>query len=80
VIDGWRYFGYAPPGDDRCRLARNHTEYARCCVAKASRANPQPMFPILPACCASDASKGLRGRIWWGAGSMPPPPGQPSSG
>src|SRR5690606_12721583 len=74
VIDGWRYFGYAPPeGETMADVARSHTEVFLQVIdgARFAEPNPRPMFPnphpgplgIEP------QSPGLRDRIWWGAGS-----------
>ena len=67
VIDGWRYFGYAPPeGETDVDMARHHTEV----FLERSRPNPQPMFPNPPGLLRLEPySEGLRERIWWGAGS-----------
>ena len=73
VIDGWRYFGYAPPeGMTDADMARNHTEVLLEVLRGEgfARPNPQPMFPIPPGLLRVEPySKGLRDRIWWGAGS-----------
>ena len=48
VIDGWRYFGYAPPeGMTDADMARNHTEVLLEVLRGEgfARPNPQPMFP-----------------------------------
>jgi alkanesulfonate monooxygenase SsuD/methylene tetrahydromethanopterin reductase-like flavin-dependent oxidoreductase (luciferase family) len=73
VIDGWRYFGYAPPeGMTDAEMARNHTEVLFEVLRGEgfARPNPQPMFPNPPGLLRVEPySKGLRDRIWWGAGS-----------
>jgi alkanesulfonate monooxygenase SsuD/methylene tetrahydromethanopterin reductase-like flavin-dependent oxidoreductase (luciferase family) len=73
VIDGWRYFGYAPPeGMTDADMARNHTEVLLEVLRGEgfARPNPQPMFPNPPGLLRVEPySKGLRDRIWWGAGS-----------
>jgi alkanesulfonate monooxygenase SsuD/methylene tetrahydromethanopterin reductase-like flavin-dependent oxidoreductase (luciferase family) len=73
VIDGWRYFGYAPPeGMTDADVARNHTEVLLEVLRGEgfARPNPQPMFPNPPGLLRVEPySKGLRDRIWWGAGS-----------
>ena len=74
VIDGWRYFGYAPPeGDDRCRHgAAPHRGPARGAARRGLRAGRTRgrCFRTRPACCASSRIReGLRERIWWGAGT-----------
>ena len=74
VIDGWRYFGYQPrEGEtdaDMARAARRGAS-SRCCAARASRSPiPRPMFPNPPGLLRLEPhSRGLRERIWWGAGS-----------
>ena len=57
VIDGWRYFGYAPrDGETDADMARRHAEVflERARRARGSR-NPTRgrCFPIRPGCCAS---------------------------
>ena len=73
VIDGWRYFGYAPvDGDSDAEMARKHTEVAsRFSRATGSREpNPRPMFANPPGLLRIEPhSAGLRERIWWGSGS-----------
>jgi alkanesulfonate monooxygenase SsuD/methylene tetrahydromethanopterin reductase-like flavin-dependent oxidoreductase (luciferase family) len=73
VIDGWRYFGYAPPERmTDADMARNHTEVLLEVLRGEgfARPNPQPMFPNPPGLLRVEPySKGLRDRIWWGAGS-----------
>src|ERR1700719_5175895 len=73
VIDGWRYFGYAPPeGMTDADMARHHTEVLLEVLRGEgfARPNPQPMFPNPPGLLRVEPySKGLRDRIWWGAGS-----------
>ena len=72
VIDGWRYFGYAPAeGETDADMARRHAEvflevHRR---ARASRSRtPGPCSPTRPGCCASSRTPtGLRDRIWWGS-------------
>ncbi len=74
VIDGSRYFGYAPrEGSTDADMARQTTEVFLQAIdgARFAQPNPRPMFPnphpgplgIEP------QSPGLRDRIWWGAGS-----------
>lgn len=72
VIDGWRYFGYAPADGER----RGHgpPPYRSVPGSAARRGfaepNPQPMFPNPPGLLRPEPfSAGLRDRIWWGAGS-----------
>ena len=73
VIDGWRYFGYAPPeGMTDADMARNHTEVLLEVLRGEgfARPNPRPMFPNPPGLLRLEPySQGLRERIWWGAGS-----------
>jgi alkanesulfonate monooxygenase SsuD/methylene tetrahydromethanopterin reductase-like flavin-dependent oxidoreductase (luciferase family) len=73
VIDGWRYFGYAPPeGMTDADMARHHTEVLLEVLRGEgfARPNPQPMFPNPPGLLRVEPySKGLRDRIWWGAAS-----------
>ncbi|MBM9509346.1 LLM class flavin-dependent oxidoreductase [Actinacidiphila acididurans] len=73
VIDGWRYFGYAPAdGETGADMARRHTE-AFLEVIKGrgfAQPNPRPMFPNPPGLLRVEPySEGLRDRIWWGSGS-----------
>ncbi|MGC1356269.1 MAG: LLM class flavin-dependent oxidoreductase [Xanthobacteraceae bacterium] len=71
VIDGWRYFGYAPPeGMSDAEMARHHTEVFLEVLRGNGFAqpNPQPMFPNPPGLLRLEPySEGLRDRIWWGA-------------
>jgi alkanesulfonate monooxygenase SsuD/methylene tetrahydromethanopterin reductase-like flavin-dependent oxidoreductase (luciferase family) len=73
VIDGWRYFGYAPPeGMTDADMARRHTEVLLevLCGEGFARPNPRPMFPNPPGLLRVEPySQGLRDRIWWGAAS-----------
>src|ERR1700739_1228344 len=73
VIDGWRYFGYAPPeGKSDADMARHHTEVLLEVLRGNGFAqpNPQPMFPNPPGLLRVEPySEGLRDRIWWGAGT-----------
>jgi alkanesulfonate monooxygenase SsuD/methylene tetrahydromethanopterin reductase-like flavin-dependent oxidoreductase (luciferase family) len=73
VIDGWRYFGYAPAeGEDDADMARRHTEvFLRIIEGDGfAQPNPQPMFPNPPGLLRVEPySEGLRERIWWGSGS-----------
>ncbi|WP_104105162.1 LLM class flavin-dependent oxidoreductase [Nocardioides sp. 616] len=72
VIDGYKYFGYTPEGDDHATMARRHTEVLLE-VLKGdgfAQPNPRPMFPNPPGLLGIEPhSPGLRERIWWGAGS-----------
>jgi alkanesulfonate monooxygenase SsuD/methylene tetrahydromethanopterin reductase-like flavin-dependent oxidoreductase (luciferase family) len=73
VIDGWRYFGYAPEeGETEADMARRHTEaFLDVLTGRGfARPNPRPMFPNPPGLLRPEPySEGLRDRIWWGAGS-----------
>jgi alkanesulfonate monooxygenase SsuD/methylene tetrahydromethanopterin reductase-like flavin-dependent oxidoreductase (luciferase family) len=73
VIDGWRYFGYAPPeGETDVDMARHHTEvFLEVLRGQGfAKPNPNPMFPNPPGLLRLEPySEGLRERIWWGAGS-----------
>jgi alkanesulfonate monooxygenase SsuD/methylene tetrahydromethanopterin reductase-like flavin-dependent oxidoreductase (luciferase family) len=73
VIDGWRHFGYAPPeGTTDADMARRHTEVLLDVLRGEGFAqpNPHPMFPNPPGLLRLEPyAKGLRDRIWWGAGS-----------
>jgi alkanesulfonate monooxygenase SsuD/methylene tetrahydromethanopterin reductase-like flavin-dependent oxidoreductase (luciferase family) len=71
VIDGWRYFGYAPPeGMTDADMGRRHAEVLLEVLKGEGFAqpNPRPMFPNPPGLLRVEPySKGLRERIWWGA-------------
>jgi alkanesulfonate monooxygenase SsuD/methylene tetrahydromethanopterin reductase-like flavin-dependent oxidoreductase (luciferase family) len=73
VIDGWRYFGYAPVhGDSDAEMARKHAEVALEVLEGKGFAqpNPRPMFANPPGPLRIEPhSAGLRERIWWGSGS-----------
>jgi alkanesulfonate monooxygenase SsuD/methylene tetrahydromethanopterin reductase-like flavin-dependent oxidoreductase (luciferase family) len=73
VIDGFRYFGYVPPeGVTDADMARRHTEvFLELLLGKRfAKPNPRPMFPNPPGLLRLEPySKGLRERIWWGAGT-----------
>jgi len=73
VIDGWRHFGYAPPeGMTDADMARRHAEvFLEVLRGEGfARPNPSPMFPNPPGLLRLEPySKGLRERIWWGAGT-----------
>jgi len=73
VIDGWRYFGYAPQeGETDADMARRHAEVFLE-VLKGhgfAQPNPRPMFPNPPGLLRVEPhSEGLRERIWWGSSS-----------
>jgi alkanesulfonate monooxygenase SsuD/methylene tetrahydromethanopterin reductase-like flavin-dependent oxidoreductase (luciferase family) len=71
VIDGWRYFGYAPSADQTdADMARRHAEvFLEVLSGKGfAQPNPHPMFPNPPGLLRLEPySEGLRERIWWGA-------------
>jgi alkanesulfonate monooxygenase SsuD/methylene tetrahydromethanopterin reductase-like flavin-dependent oxidoreductase (luciferase family) len=71
VIDGWRYFGFAPPeGKSDADMARHHAEVFLELLKGQGFAepNPRPMFPNPPGLLRLEPhSQGLRERIWWGA-------------
>ena len=71
VIEGYRYFGYAPPdGQSDADMARRHTEvFLDVLQGKGfAQPNPQPMFPNPPGLLRLEPhADGLRERIWWGA-------------
>jgi alkanesulfonate monooxygenase SsuD/methylene tetrahydromethanopterin reductase-like flavin-dependent oxidoreductase (luciferase family) len=71
VIDGWRYFGYAPAKvETDADMARRHTEVFLELLKGLGFAqpNPRPMFPNPPGLLRVEPhSEGLRERIWWGA-------------
>ncbi len=73
VIDGFRYFGYAPPdGMTDADMARRHTEvFLELLLGNGfAKPNPTPMFPNPPGLLRLEPySAGLRERIWWGAGT-----------
>jgi alkanesulfonate monooxygenase SsuD/methylene tetrahydromethanopterin reductase-like flavin-dependent oxidoreductase (luciferase family) len=73
VIDGYRYFGYAPPeGQSDADMARDHTRVFLDVLSGEGFAqpNPRPMFPNPPGLLRVEPhSPGLRDRIWWGAGN-----------
>jgi alkanesulfonate monooxygenase SsuD/methylene tetrahydromethanopterin reductase-like flavin-dependent oxidoreductase (luciferase family) len=73
VIDGWRYFGYAPAdGESDADMARHHAE-AFLEVIRGNgfaKPNPRPMFANPPGLLRVEPySEGLRDRIWWGSAS-----------
>ncbi|NMA97200.1 MAG: LLM class flavin-dependent oxidoreductase [Phyllobacteriaceae bacterium] len=73
VIDGWRYFGFAPQeGQTDQDMARQHAEvFLEVLKGQGfAQPNPQPMFPNPPGMLRLEPhSEGLRNRIWWGAAS-----------
>jgi alkanesulfonate monooxygenase SsuD/methylene tetrahydromethanopterin reductase-like flavin-dependent oxidoreductase (luciferase family) len=73
VIDGFRYFGYAPPeGTSDADMAREHTRvFLEVLKGEGfAQPNPRPMFANPPGLLRVEPhSPGLRDRIWWGAGT-----------
>jgi alkanesulfonate monooxygenase SsuD/methylene tetrahydromethanopterin reductase-like flavin-dependent oxidoreductase (luciferase family) len=73
VVEGYRYFGYAPAeGADHADMARQHTQlFLEVLKGEGfAQPNPRPMFPNPPGLLRLEPhSPGLRDRIWWGAGS-----------
>jgi alkanesulfonate monooxygenase SsuD/methylene tetrahydromethanopterin reductase-like flavin-dependent oxidoreductase (luciferase family) len=73
VIDGFRYFGFAPAeGEDSADMAREHTRVFLEVLKGHGFAepNPRPMFSNPPGLLRVEPhSDGLRERIWWGAGT-----------
>ena len=73
VIDGFRYFGYAPPeGESDADMARRHTEvFLEVLKGEGfAKPNPRPMFPNPSGLLRLEPhAEGLRERIWWGAGT-----------
>ncbi|WP_343504618.1 LLM class flavin-dependent oxidoreductase [Alloyangia pacifica] len=73
VVEGWRYFGYAPEeGETDADLGRRHAQVFLQMLEGHGFAepNPRPMFPNPPGKLRLEPhSEGLRDRIWWGAGS-----------
>jgi alkanesulfonate monooxygenase SsuD/methylene tetrahydromethanopterin reductase-like flavin-dependent oxidoreductase (luciferase family) len=71
VIEGWRYFGYAPAeGESDADMARRHTNvFLDLLKGKGfAQPNPRPMFPNPPGLLRLEPhSEGFRERIWWGA-------------
>ncbi|MBS1524252.1 MAG: LLM class flavin-dependent oxidoreductase [Bacteroidetes bacterium] len=73
VIEGWRYFGYAPAeGESDADMGRRKAlEFLDKLKGKGfAQPNPYPMFPNPPGLLRLEPhSEGLRERIWWGAAS-----------
>ena len=71
VIDGYRYFGYAPAeGQTDADMARTQTEVLLEVLKGNGFAepNPRPMFPNPPGKLRLEPyAPGLRERIWWGS-------------
>ena len=74
VIEGWRYFGFAPQeGQTDADMARQHAQALLEVLGGDGFAqpNPRPMFPNPPGLLRVEPySAGLRDRIWWGAASQ----------
>src|ERR1700690_1121496 len=70
VIDGFRYFGHAPPeGESDADMERRHTEFFLDVLRGEgfAKPNPTPMFPHPSGLLRVEPySEGLRERIWWG--------------
>lgn len=73
VIEGYRYFGYAPAeGETDADMGRRHAEVFLQVLQGQGFAepNPRPMFPNPPGLLRIEPhASGLRERIWWGAAS-----------
>jgi alkanesulfonate monooxygenase SsuD/methylene tetrahydromethanopterin reductase-like flavin-dependent oxidoreductase (luciferase family) len=73
VIEGWRYFGYAPSeGENDADMGRKKAlEFLERLKGEGfADPNPNPMFPNPPGFLRLEPySEGLRERIWWGAAS-----------
>jgi alkanesulfonate monooxygenase SsuD/methylene tetrahydromethanopterin reductase-like flavin-dependent oxidoreductase (luciferase family) len=73
VIDGFRFFGYAPAeGETDADMARRHADvFLRLLRGEGfAEPNPHPMFANPPGLLRLEPhSEGLRDRIWWGAGT-----------
>lgn len=73
VIEGWRYFGYAPAeGETDADMGRQKALQFLDKLKGVGFAQPNlhPMFPNPPGLLPLEPhSDGLRERIWWGAGS-----------
>jgi alkanesulfonate monooxygenase SsuD/methylene tetrahydromethanopterin reductase-like flavin-dependent oxidoreductase (luciferase family) len=73
VVDGWRYFGYAPAeGETEADMAHRHAETFLDVLRGEgfARPNPRPMFPNPPGPLRLEPhAPGLRDRIWWGSSS-----------
>ncbi len=73
VVEGWRYFGFAPAeGETDADMARRHTQALLDALRGEGFAepNPHPMFANPPGLLRVEPhSEGLVERIWWGAAS-----------
>ena len=83
VIDGFRYFGYAPPeGMNDADMARRHTEVLLEVLKGEgfAKPNPNPMFPNPSGLLRVEPySEGLRTASGGARVPTPPPSGAPSS-
>ncbi|MET0313440.1 MAG: LLM class flavin-dependent oxidoreductase [Hansschlegelia sp.] len=73
VIEGWRYFGFAPAeGESDADMGRRHAErFLEVLEGEGfAQPSPRPMFPNPPGLLRIEPhSEGLRERIWWGSAS-----------
>jgi alkanesulfonate monooxygenase SsuD/methylene tetrahydromethanopterin reductase-like flavin-dependent oxidoreductase (luciferase family) len=73
VIEGWRYFGFAPAeGETEADMGRRHGEVFLDLLKGEgfAKPNPRPMFPNPPGLLRLEPhAEGLRERIWWGSAS-----------
>ncbi|AXJ96436.1 MULTISPECIES: LLM class flavin-dependent oxidoreductase [unclassified Sphingomonas] len=73
VIEGWRYFGYAPAaGESDADMGRRHADVFLQLLEgrRFAKPNPRPMFPNPPGLLRLEPyADGLRRRIWWGSAS-----------
>ena len=73
VIDGWRFFGFAPgEGESDADMGRRHAQiFLELLKGEGfAQPSPNPMFPNPPGLLRLEPhSDGLRERIWWGSGS-----------
>ena len=84
VIDGFRYFGYAPPeGMTDADMARRHTEvFLEVLRGEGfAKPNPSPMFPepARPACASSRIRRACASASGGAPAPMPRRNGRPSS-
>jgi alkanesulfonate monooxygenase SsuD/methylene tetrahydromethanopterin reductase-like flavin-dependent oxidoreductase (luciferase family) len=73
VVEGWRYFGFAPTeGESDADMGRRHAErFLEVLKGEGfAQPSPRPMFPNPPGLLRIEPhSEGLRERIWWGSAS-----------
>ncbi|MBV9077748.1 MAG: LLM class flavin-dependent oxidoreductase [Methylobacteriaceae bacterium] len=73
VVEGWRFFGYAPEdGETDADMGRRHAEaFLELLKGEGfAQPNPRPMFANPPGLLRLEPhSAGLRDRIWWGSAS-----------